>query len=390
MNCRSTDAGHGWMTAAAKWLMAPLLGFPLLLCAAAQAQEKFIAPAWFRTAAVELRPAVTVNGSAVTLRQVARWSDADAPMLDAAADLVVARLDRNERQHSVELRDVKLVLEGAGLNLATINFRGAAACAVTAGAETPAPRSVVLPEADAVKFASATAVVSSTPIAPEARTAAVQVRSLRQLLLEELAGRFQLPQEDMAVRFNPQDERLLNLSEPAYSFDIIPRRQRNLGDITWDVIVTTGGGKQQVAITANVRAWQTQLVATRPIATKQVFTEGDLLERRVLADRISDQAPLRKEQAVGQQAARDISAGMPLANAMVEAVQMIKLGELVTVTVFNGRIQLKWIAEAREHGALGQSIRVRKPNTREEFSVVVTGPQQAQLVGPAGDRIAGK
>ena len=119
-------------------------------------------------------------------------------------------------------------------------------------------------------------------------------------------------------------------------------------------------------------------------------SEEDLLERRVLADRLSSQAPLRKEQAVGQQAGRDISPGMPLANGMVEAVQMVKLGGLVTVTVFNGRIQLKWIAEAREHGALGQSIRVRKPNTREEFSVVVTGPQQAQLVGPAGDRVAGK
>lgn len=362
----------------------------LWLCAPCGAEEKFIAPAWFRTATVEMRSEASVPGPAITFRQVARWGDADALMLDAAADLVVARFDKDQRQRSVDLRDLKVILEGAGVNLATVNFTGSAACAVKRTGDEPAAKPAVVVQDVPVKHVTAAAVVSSTPIAAEAQPAAVQVRSLRELLTDELVERFGLPLDAMVVRFNPQDERLLNLSEPAYSFDIRPRKQRNLGDITWDIIVTTGGGKQQVAVTANVRAWQTQLVATRAMAAKQVFADEDLIERRVLVDRLNEQVPLRKDQAVGQQAARDIPAGMPLSNVMVEAVQMIKLGELVTVTVFNGRIQLKWVAEAREHGALGQSIRVRKPNTREEFSVVVTGPQQARLIGPAGDRVAGR
>jgi flagella basal body P-ring formation protein FlgA len=361
-----------------------------VLCAPCPGQERFIAPGWFRTATVELRSEATVNGAAVTLRQVARWAAADAPMLDAAADLVVIHLDKDQRQHAVDLAHVKLVLEGAGINLAVINFSGAGSCLVTRSGRDLPERPMLMLQAEPVRFASSSAVASATPIAPEAQRVAVQVRSLRQLLIEELVERFQMPADELVVRFNPQDERMLNLSEPAYAFEIQPRRGRNLGDISWDIIITTGSGRQQVTLSAHVRAWQTQLVSARPVASRQVLADEDVSERRVLVDRLGDQAPLRKEQAVGQQAGRDIPPGMPISNAMIEAVQMVRLGELVTVTVYNGRVQLKWIAEAREHGTLGQSIRVRRPNTREEFSVMVTGPHQARLVGPAGDRVAGR
>ena len=52
---------------------------------------------------------------------------------------------------------------------------------------------------------------------------------------------------------------------------------------------------------------------------------------------------------------------------MIEAVQLAKVGQLVNVIVTQGHVQLKWVAEARESGAFGQAIRVRKPGTRDEF-----------------------
>jgi hypothetical protein len=78
-----------------------------------------------------------------------------------------------------------------------------------------------------------------------------------------------------------------------------------------------------------------------------------------------------------------LNPGTVLTGRMIEAVEVARIGQLITVAVEFGRVQVTWIAEARESGALGQTIRVRKPGTREEFSVLLTGPQQAKLIGSA-------
>ena len=77
---------------------------------------------------------------------------------------------------------------------------------------------------------------------------------------------------------------------------------------------------------------------------------------------------------------RDISPGVALTGRMIEAVQLAKVGQLINVIVQQGGVQLKWVAEARESGAYGQTIRVRKPGTREEFSVLLTASQQGKLI----------
>ena len=57
-----------------------------------------------------------------------------------------------------------------------------------------------------------------------------------------------------------------------------------------------------------------------------------------------------------------------------------RVGQLINVLVQQGGVQLKWVAEARESGAYGQTIRVRKPGTRDEFSILLTGAQQGKLI----------
>ena len=54
-------------------------------------------------------------------------------------------------------------------------------------------------------------------------------------------------------------------------------------------------------MTATARAWQTQLVVSKPISYKQPIREVDVAERRVLVDHLLDDTLLEKSQAVGQQ-----------------------------------------------------------------------------------------
>jgi flagella basal body P-ring formation protein FlgA len=325
---------------------------------------------------IELRSEATITGDAIRFRQIARWSAADDAVMGQTGDLILARFERNATSRIVDAELVRATLEGAGVNLGNINLGGALACEVKrndpATAEQRAPAPVTFP---ATRPATESPTARSTPV--ETRNP----RTLRELLLAELSDRFALPQEVLQVRFNVKDEPITNLSEPQFTFQIEPRRQKNLGDISWDVTMTSPAGAQKAAITARVQAWQNILYAARPLATKQAFRDEDLVEKRVLLDRLPEEIPLTRERVVGQQANRDIAVGTPLTARMIEPVMLARIGQLIFVTVEHGGITLTWVAEARESGSYGQTVRVKKPTTREEFNVILTGPERGRLVG---------
>lgn len=366
-----------------------------------QTVERFVPPRdGAAPARLELRGEASVIGDDVKLRQVARWSEADAETFAPVADMVLFRLSRETPFKSVTLAEVKSTLHDAGVNLASIRFGGAARCVVsrvdveydqaraldqwinarTRDAETPASG----PAAPAPEPAAPPAAVPLPGVAPVA--AAVEVDeaapTLRSMLLEDLAQRTRLPRESLQAAFKPADEKLLALGQPQFRFQVDNARARNLGDVVWNVTILTGdGSRQRATVTASARAWQTQLVAVGPIAARQLIRPEDVAERRTLIDRLGDDPMLRPDQAVGKQAARDLRAGTVLTAKMIDAVPLVRPGQFVTITLSQGGVQVKSVARALEGGAYGQTIRVKNETTREVFQVVINGPQTA-AVGP--------
>jgi flagella basal body P-ring formation protein FlgA len=184
------------------------------------------------------------------------------------------------------------------------------------------------------------------------------------------------------MTFLPQDERLLSLSEPNFRFQVDPNRARNLGEVSWNVLVFADNTSQRAVVSATARAWQSQLVVSRPIGFKQIITENDVVERRALIDRLSDETVLAKSQAVGQQAARELKPGVVLTGRMVDAIQLVRAGQFVTVVYRQGSVELKTVAKALEPGSFGQTIRVKNEATKDIFEVVLTGPQTASMTSP--------
>ncbi len=72
-----------------------------------------------------------------------------------------------------------------------------------------------------------------------------------------------------------------------------------------------------------------------------------------------------------------------MTSQLVDAVPLVKAGQLVTINLIRGTVQLRSVARAMEQGALGQTIKVRNENTRDLLDVTVTGPQEARLGDPA-------
>jgi flagella basal body P-ring formation protein FlgA len=385
--------------------------------------EKFVpgGERFYAGATLELRGEVTVIGEEVKLKQVCRWPDADKAAFEPIADLVLMRLARNAPFKTLSVREVRDTLHDAGVNLAVVRFAGATTCTVArsdvrfdertaleewvankesattkpALIETPATaaaRAAATPKAtDAAKQASA--VTRATPDFGELSRAAVEekaFKSLKDYLVADVVERFGIAADQLQFHFNPADEKLLNLCEPHFQFNLTPPRRKSLGEVTWGIAVIADGQSQKASLTANVKAWQNQLVVNKPVGYRQVIREEDVVDRRSLVDQLGDDPLVTREQVVGQMAGRELKSGTVLTARLIEPAILVKSGQLVSVTLTHGAIQAKSVARAMEQGTFGQAIRVKNEVTGNIFDVVITGPQAAKLgsSGPEKPNVA--
>ena len=364
-----------------------------------RAQDRFV-PGTARFAAgatLEMRAEATVLGPEVKLRQVCRWSSADEAVFAPLADLVLARFEEGKPFRPVTLDQVRSTLHDAGVNLAVVRFAGATNCAVARSDAEVDEQDALLEWADAKQGKSVqTPLAATEPVADSAEATGAPVapassdrKTLRDLLIHDLSVRLRVPVEDLHVTFNPKDDAALRLAEPQFRFDIQPKRVRNLGAVSWEVQILTqaaGGGaprrSQKMSVAATARAWQRQVVLSKPLAFKQTIRDSDVTERRVLVDVLDDEPLLGIRQVVAQQAAREMKPGTVMTARTVQPVPLARTGQFVTVHLSRGGVSIKTVARAMEEGSYGQTIKVRNEATKDVYEVVLTGPQEGTL-GPA-------
>jgi flagella basal body P-ring formation protein FlgA len=359
-------------------------------------------------ATLEMRSEATIVGNEIKLKQICRWTDEDKEVFAPLADFVIARVKAGSPFRSVSIGEVKSTLHDAGVNLAMINVVGASACTISRSdavfdeqtalqqwidakqgnasepTTQPATSSAIQPNSWA--DAAGGGVTVSTPPSPAAPAATLasatedkQYHTLRELLTSDLAARTNLAVDQLQMNFHAEDEKVLNLSEPTFRFEIDPERASNLGDVSWSVTIVSGAEKHRTSIHAEGRAWQQQVVLTRPVDSRQVVQPDDYVERRTLVDSLPSEPLLTKDQLTNEQASENLKPGTVMTARMVDVVPLVKSGQFVTVTITQGGIQIKTVAQAMETGAYGQTIRVRNEETRDIFEVTMTGPQTATM-----------
>jgi flagella basal body P-ring formation protein FlgA len=335
---------------------------------------------------LELRGEARVFGGDVKLKQVCRWSDADAATFAPVADLVVAKLETRRPFKIVAIKDVRQTLEAAGINVALVRFAGPLECSVSRNdaelSEGEALRQwVKMREEKPVEPPPAL----DTSAKPQAAVAAhkddVTARTLRSIVTADLAVRLTVPQDQLVLTFDPRDEGALNLAEPQFKFSLQPRKVRDLGDVAWDVTVisATGEGSRKLSLRGTARAWQDQLLVSRPMARRQVIQDTDVTSRRVLVSQLPEAALVSRDQVVGQMASRDLKPGDLVTAQAVEAVPLAKANQYINVTLERGGIRVKGVAKALEGGCYGQTIRVKNEATKDVYQVVLTGPQEGSI-----------
>ena len=365
-------------------------------------EERFVPAATLPVGAtLELRGEATVVGQEVSLKQIARWDDRDAEFFGPVADLVVLRIGPKQPFRAIKLEDLRQLLYDAGVNLGSIRFSGATACTVTRSDVEFDERTALEQWASAKGTTDDShdepAPARAKPVDDSPRPPAVEVftppttqpvvehepaRSLKQLLLADLAERLAVDVNLIQLTFSQRDQKLLVLAEPQFSFDVTPRRVRNLGPVTWEVVIRSEGLKpQKITIDATARLWQSHLVTARSLAFGQVLREEDFKQERVLVDRLPEDLILTREQALHQSSVRQLPAGTVLTARLVEAVPLVRTGQFVTITLKRGSVMIRTVARAMDGGGFGQAIRVKNEATKDIYEVVITGAQEAQI-GP--------
>jgi flagella basal body P-ring formation protein FlgA len=117
----------------------------------------------------------------------------------------------------------------------------------------------------------------------------------------------------------------------------------------------------------------------------KILEAGDFTTHRVLVDSLPDRQLLHMDQCIGQEAVEDLRPGTIMTAQLVNPVPLVKSGQLVTVNLRRGSVQLREVARALEQGSLGQTIRVRNENTRDMLDVTVIGAQEARLGDDQGN-----
>ncbi|WP_334163846.1 flagellar basal body P-ring formation chaperone FlgA [Phenylobacterium sp.] len=126
------------------------------------------------------------------------------------------------------------------------------------------------------------------------------------------------------------------------------------------------------------------LTYARSLAAGEVVQPQDLVWARAAA--APADAPSDAEQVIGLAARRPLRAGAAVSGRDVAAAQVVKVGELITVTYEDAGISLSLQARALSAGAAGDLINIQNTLSKKTVQAVVIGPGQA-VVGPAADQL---
>jgi flagella basal body P-ring formation protein FlgA len=152
-------------------------------------------------------------------------------------------------------------------------------------------------------------------------------------------------------------------------------------------IVVEAGGAQAAngtSASAVVRGNVEVLTYARSLASGEVVGPEDLVWGKAVA--APSDAPSDAAQVIGLAARRPLREGAVVSARDVAAAQVIKTGEMVSVTYQYDGITLTLQAKAMAAAAVGESFSVQNIDSKKVIQAVAAGPGQA-IVGPAAAQL---
>ena len=311
---------------------------------------------------LELRSQIRPNGTKVTLGDVCRWSERDQIAMEPLAGLVLTRLGDapGAPPRRISLEEVRSALRDAGVNVANLQFSGAAMCVVS-------PEAAIDP----------TDAPTTQPVAgPLPMIADAPQTPLKDLLLADLHERLGMSAQQMQIDFDAKDQQMLAMTTPRNRFDFDgAQTAAGSGKVSWTVQIKTDAGERQAMICARARSWEDQLVLTRPLSRGQAFLKSDVAPRRALVEQPTTNPLTAADQILGHIAAKKLQTGDVLCADDMQSPPIVTSGQTITVTLNLGAAgAVQTVATALDDGVNGSTVRARNEVSRQIYHVHVTAP----------------
>lgn len=145
-------------------------------------------------------------------------------------------------------------------------------------------------------------------------------------------------------------------------------------------IVVRAQGSSATSARGNVEV----LTYARSLTAGEVVQPSDLVWGKAAA--APSDAPADADQVIGMAARRPLRAGGVVSIRDVAAAQVVKLGEVITVTYEDTGISISLQGKAMSGAGVGEMVNVQNLQSKKVLQAFVTGPGQA-VVGPAADQL---
>lgn len=165
------------------------------------------------------------------------------------------------------------------------------------------------------------------------------------------------------------------------------RRSRRVSATVW-LGSSPSARKAQMRVSGQVVELVEVAVVARSVERGGALTSADVVaERRardlVPADAVHDGAPLE-----GRVARRALAPGSLLRPADIARPEIVRRGDVVTVTYDMPGVSLALRAKATEGGALGDTVAVINPQSKKALQAVVVGLGRVSVSAPPPGRLA--
>ena len=314
-----------------------------------------------RAAEVQLRPEVHTQRSVLLLSDVAEiftGSSQEAAIL-SAAELMPAPTPGT--RISIRMRDIQDSLSMRGVNLANVQFTGAAQVVVIGGADP------------AEKFNLR-------------RPAKVLVQQAQRIAAEAIVHHLKAKagaNDDWQVAVELEDGQVAPLVAAGDSIKVKGGQEPWIGQQSFEFHLPTTDGSARLVVTAQVSLPPAVVVATHLLPKGTIVRASDVQLKRLKPGVAPGELFQTIEDVVGKEAVRNIPVGQPLDANYVHPPLLVRIGEVVTVFGRNGGILVRMPARARENGGEGDLVTVESLTDRQTFLARVSALHEVEVFAGA-------
>jgi flagella basal body P-ring formation protein FlgA len=197
--------------------------------------------------------------------------------------------------------------------------------------------------------------------------------ALQEKLMNDLPGqKFEFELQDKNLSMNlPQD----NISEP-----VIDYLKVDLSKGEFRAVAAAGDVKKDIG--GKIHQLVEVPVLTKAMRSGDVISVNDIQYIDMRANAVSASTLVSTESLVGQTPRRGVPAMRPLAAGDLTAPVAVKKGEIVTMTLESGQMQLTAQGRALDNGAEGEVVRIMNTSSNQVIEGVVKGLRTVSVGAP--------